>query len=95
MPANKIKTPRTIVNTSFLLLWLSFVLIVSIFFVCSNEKGEAAGTHPEIKQGYSRSPPPAGYVFLIYNFLMDEALSLACIGHTYSHQGSKITLKPI
>ncbi len=31
-----------------------------IFFIWSNDKGEAAGTHPKIRQSYSRSPRPAG-----------------------------------
>ena len=30
-----------------------------IFLIVHNDKGEAAGTHPKMKQGYSRSPPPA------------------------------------
>ena len=29
------------------------------YFILDNVKGEAAGTHPEIKQSYLRSPLPA------------------------------------
>jgi len=42
------------------------------FYISINNKGEGAGTHPKIRQGYSRSPRPACYASLITSFKTRE-----------------------
>jgi hypothetical protein len=58
--------------------------MIKICIVWGNKKGEAAGTHPERRQGYLRSPRPTGYEMISFSPSMTWTNSSCFITAVYS-----------